>query len=322
MSFKTAAKIAIGLFIFALLVVFIGPERIVTAAAKANPWLLLAGALVTPVTISLRLLRWRSLTAVAGKKLPFGKTSSFYMIGMFFGTITPSKLGELVKVHYLGKQGMTKSEALSITLCDRFFDVVVTVAFSVMGIMLISGGLSAFAPSAAIFVALLLLATYAAFNRRIFMFFGRAGMRLLNPLFMALMGKNAGHKELENFYGPLDTMKRKPAIIGYVSLLTVLIWITCGIQMVVLLSAFGPQIGFEFGILATCLGALTGLIPVTISGIGVRDATQIAVFAMAGVGSSVSLLSAIFFTLFGMGLPSIAGGFLYMLSNKREWDSA
>lgn len=98
-----------------------------------------------PVEMAFKVQRFRLLTRRIAGALSYRFAYLVYLAAYFVGVITPGRLGEFAKVHYLMKdKGVTAPQALRPTLVDRVFDlifllVVGVAGWAVLGIQSIEG---------------------------------------------------------------------------------------------------------------------------------------------------------------------------------------
>jgi uncharacterized protein (TIRG00374 family) len=100
-------------------------------------WVAFAAALLT-LDLSFRALRWQRLLRpiAAIRYLPmFG----YLLIGYLANNILPARLGELVRVHYLGdREGISRASALGTVVVERVVDLVAVVAIASAALLILS----------------------------------------------------------------------------------------------------------------------------------------------------------------------------------------
>jgi len=246
-------------------------------------WVALAG-LITVTFPAFSALRWGRMLAALGHPIRFSEAFEMIMAAWPMGTITPSKAGDVVKAYYL-KDRVPVRVVLGSVLAERAVDVLVLLALALFGCLafgrtelaLLSGA-GLFAGIAGIFVAL--------------------KVRLPLPPKIA--------EKIEGVLLSLRTLGQSPSLLGSVVLLTILNWMASVVQVVFCYKAFGVDISLLFATGALPLAIFVGLLPVTLSGMGTRDSALIALFA-AFAEPEVSLGVGLLYTLFGYGVPGIAG---------------
>jgi uncharacterized membrane protein YbhN (UPF0104 family) len=86
---------------------------------------LYAMPLFTSAMIAVRALRWNRILSVRGISFPHGRAWSIYATGVFLGTFTPGRLGDLAKAGYARQErGMDWRSAVASAVLDRLFDMV------------------------------------------------------------------------------------------------------------------------------------------------------------------------------------------------------
>ena len=100
-------------------------------------WVAFAAALLT-LDLSFRALRWQRLLRpiAAVRYLPmFG----YLLIGYLANNVLPARLGELVRVHYLGdREGISRASALGTVVVERVVDLVAVVAIASVSLLILS----------------------------------------------------------------------------------------------------------------------------------------------------------------------------------------
>jgi hypothetical protein len=100
-------------------------------------WVAFAAGLLT-LDLSFRALRWQRLLRpiAAIRYLPmFG----YLLIGYLANNILPARLGELVRVHYLGdREGISRASALGTVVVERVVDLVAVVAIASVALLVLS----------------------------------------------------------------------------------------------------------------------------------------------------------------------------------------
>ena len=84
----------------------------------------IAALLFIPLMIAVKAMRWRLLLQAQGVEYPLGKCIEVYSIGIFWGIVTPGRLGDFVKVLYLKRHGLNVLHGLFSVVGDRLFDFV------------------------------------------------------------------------------------------------------------------------------------------------------------------------------------------------------
>jgi hypothetical protein len=80
-------------------------------------------ALLGPMIFA-KTLRWQGLTRVGGKGYAPARAFVVFLVGLYAGSVTPGRLGELLRASYLVRDGAaTPGVALASVVGDRLFDL-------------------------------------------------------------------------------------------------------------------------------------------------------------------------------------------------------
>jgi uncharacterized protein (TIRG00374 family) len=251
--------------------------------------------------IFIKAFRWRELLHV--QKIYYGlwPATLSYFGSIFIGLLTPGRLGELIKAIHVSQdcEGVSKSRALSSVLVDRLFDLYALLL--VGGAALLSRGRTlsnflALAESALVLVLPLVI----LLNDPLFQWFKKLGSK------MGKWGKKlfAPESWLMELRHALRELPIGSAFIA--AFLTTLAYAVFFEQCFLLAQALNLNATFLHITYAVSLGSLVTLIPISISGLGTREATIVAYLGSVGIPSELSLgFSLLIFVAF-----YIAGGLM------------
>jgi len=279
-------------------------------------WLAGAIALNLP-QIGLKAYRWQRLLRAQHVHYPFRQAALSYFGSIFVGSLTPGRVGEFVKAFHVSRDcQLSLAQGLSSVLVDRLFDLYT---------LFIVGGaaLLALAPGDLGIVtlgtlALLLIVPMALFiNEKTFTWFCKVGAKLGH------LGKKVFSPQSwlwEIHTGICKLPLREVLAAGLLTLLAYSIFFS---QCYLLALALNIPVGFKVVSYAVALGSLVTLLPISISGLGTREAAIIAYLGQAGISEEVAVgFSLLVFTTF-----YIAGGLIGMLAwwikpaPMKEWDA-
>jgi len=278
---------------------------------------LLALSLTLPTTL-FKILRWKYIVRASNINIPFAEISRIFMIGFFFGVITPSKIGNIVKFHYLRKyHNVPASTGLSISVIDRIFDIIILAAFSVIGIILITTAAPTLFSLFAFIVIVLAMVTIA-FNEKVFTKTAKFGILRIGSLkkLIRTQGEINPDKAAENLFRPFRQVK-KPGIFYITLLLSALIWVTIGLQAYLVLVAMNTPIDPFQTIVFMGTGTLIGFLPITLSGLGVREGTFAFLLTTLGVSLNRGISASLIAFVWGQIPPAFLGLIIYLFYKKR-----
>jgi uncharacterized protein (TIRG00374 family) len=306
MKLSNWLKVALGLAFVGALVFVAGLEETLGAIANANPLLLLSAFLLQPLAMMLRFSRWHFLLRGTGISAPFWDTSKMYAKGWFFGAFTPSRAGELVRFHYLrDRLKVPLGKAVLLTATDRLFDLLVILALAALGILTIHGLGVDFLITVFFFYFVLAGIVLVAYSRRAYGLFSFLVSKTAK--FTGLQVDSSREGLEKGVKAPLQDLLAKPVVLLVTFGLTLLAWLVLAFQAVLIFAALGVSADLFFTLAALAIGGVAALIPVTLSGLGTRDAAFILVFASIGIPAHAALSMSIIEFVFGQVVPGLVG---------------
>ena len=100
MKFSSKYLAPVGIFLFVYIVWRIGFEQLLEALANLNPFYFIIAFILMSVSVILKAKKWQEIINVHCN-ISLLDTTYLWLIGLFFATITPGRLGDLAKAFYL-----------------------------------------------------------------------------------------------------------------------------------------------------------------------------------------------------------------------------
>ena len=280
----------IGIAVFIYLLVSIGIEEIWGSLLEVRLGYILLSLLLFPPIAILQTHKWNILLRKQGISLDFSYVFRLYLIGLFYGVLTPGKLGSFIRIPYLQKK-LEKSigECSSSVILDRALDIFALFTLAIIGsVLLIQYVSNLFWMMFLVFI--IFVSSFLVFMRKeTSTIVLQVVYRFLVPAKLKEKSKLAFH----SFYDSLPRIKELsiPFTIGLLS------WVLLFTQSYIISLALGIEIPFIYYVTITPIATVVGLIPITVSGFGTREATFIFLLALFGVTAekamSLSLLAII-----------------------------
>lgn len=306
----------IGLALFVYIVANTGLDRLATVFAAANLKMLLFSPVFLVVVVLVRGVRWRLLMRVVEIDYSLWRSASVWTIGFFAASVTPAKAGDAVRALYLQNDtGRTFGEAFLTVFIDRLLDLMLVLCLGVVSVLLFS---RYYIELPSFWIILLATAgiavcVYLAASRKLM-------RRLLKPVFEALVPPKYKEKfslNFHTFYDSLGRYGRSPGIMALAFLLTVIAWSVVFLLAWYLTVMLGIDVDAAYVFLIMPIVTLVELLPISVSGLGTRDATVIYFFSVIGVSSAAAVSFSIGYLLIGTYLTAMAG-FIMWLRNPVE----
>ncbi len=278
----------VTLGIFALIFSSIDRDLFWANLLDADPVALAAGLLMFFPIISGSVERWRWMLHDHAD-LPFWTGVKIFLAATSLNSVVPSKLGDLGKAVFLHNQGITDLErASNSVLLEKILDLAGLCTVFLFGFMVADVGDPVTRFVAAFSIAVLAgtgvyLTAHRPWNR---LFPATAHMLGRWPTLRSIL------EDSPRFTGDLAA---RPARLIAIVLASPLLWVLHTAQIYFFFRALNADVPFLLVLALTPVAILVGLLPLSIGGMGTRDAALVALFlpwvppsTMVGVGLLVS----------------------------------
>jgi hypothetical protein len=309
--FKKIAVIFLRISISIILLIFlfrqVEAKALFEIIRNADKLLLFFSFLITFFVYLLCFLRWKMLLHAAGINLPIARLISPFAGGIFFNLFLPSTIGgDFVRSADLAVHTKKTSEVVATVFLDRLsgYIGVVLVALSALflGRSLIRDKI--------IFLSVFILAAILIFI--LLIIFNKFLFSLINKL---LHSPHAGRirNTIENIHKEIFYFRKDKKIVLDNIFLSVFIQGLSPLAAYIIALAFGIKLNIVyFFIFLPIIGAIT-LLPISIGGLGLRDATTIYFFSKAGIGKDLSFAMSLL-GFFFIAVYAVIGGIIYVFT--------
>jgi uncharacterized protein (TIRG00374 family) len=253
-----------------------------------------------------RAYRWQALLQIQKLEAPLLQLTSLYFIGTFFNTMLPTGMGgDVVRMYELSKRSSRSAESVSTVLVDRLSGFVVLFLMASVA-LIFSHQLVPPAVSAIIIVITLatLLAVWMALNQTVWRWLQRL------PLLSWLLAK----QKVQEFYLSIQAYRTRAVSKALLASFAFNILLMVLNYLVAL--AFGIHISFWYFLVFIPIISFLLTLPVSLSGLGVREGGYVLLFGQAGVSSSLALAMSL--CVYAMMVATgLVGGLLYAWEGYR-----
>lgn len=290
----------IGLVILGVILYQVGIGGIKDTLLQVRIPALVVAALLATAVLLLRSLRWWLICRGLEIDLTLAEAVRIYLVGAFVGAATPGRIGDLVKAYYVRNRRSAGGLATGIAtvVYDRLLDVGQLGALALGAVVVVPGVDRRLGP-ALVAAALIGFALAASWKPT------RHGL-LATPLGWAL-------RRLPGGDGVAPPAVPAGEMIGAQALSIVALACFAGETVALArgLGIDGPS-WWQLSVLAA-VGALMGLLPITIFGVGTRDALFVAAAPVLGsTPEAMVSLSLLWLPLYA--LNGVLGGLAWLVS--------
>ena len=309
--FKRLVSIFLRISISVILLIFLFKQvdkNVLLATIKnADKSLLFFAFLVFFFNYLLCFYRWKMLLTTLEIQIPSKRIITSFSGGVFFSLFLPSTIGgDLVRSIDLATYTKRPREVVATVFLDRLSGYVGLVILALLALLL--GGKflqdKSVLFSVGIITAILIAILLVLFNQFLY-----------SKINKILNSPRAGRvrEAIKNLHQEIYIFRQHKKMILKNLILSFFVQATSPVVFYIIALSFGIKLNIiYFFIFLPIIGAIT-LLPISIGGLGLRDATTIFFFAKVGVAKdfafAMSLLNFFFLLLYGA-----LGGFIYVLT--------
>lgn len=207
-----------------------------------------------------------------------------YSNGLFAGILTPGRIGDFVKVFYLKKKGFSFRKSFFTIIVDRCSDIFFLLVFGYISVLALLYHFN----YEILFYSLLIIAVVFAFFA--ILLYNYLFKKILKFVFKVFIPKRFKLNIRDTYLGFLKDA-RMMSFSSYLNILylTGFSWLLYYVPTYILAKSIGIVIPFFYIASIITIAYTVSLIPITISGIGTRDATFIFMFSFFNYSSELAI---------------------------------
>ncbi|MFH1101604.1 MAG: lysylphosphatidylglycerol synthase transmembrane domain-containing protein [Methanobacteriota archaeon] len=308
--FKYAKKILplLGIILFIYLIYTLDIKIITTTLASIPPLYVLFAALLTIPVALLRNVIWMMIHKQQHIRLTFRQSLKIFLIGYFYGTVTPGYIGQLMRIPYMKEK---TREPYGKLFVNTFLET--TLHTLSLYLMMFIGGILLIERFPELFLIVtiwtivigVLLAYFLSRKRGDFFFF------LMIRFFIPKRGKTPVSRFVETFYQDFPRIRSLiiPCLLGGIT------WVITFAQEYLIVLALGLPIPFLAFLVLFPIANTAGFIPITFAGLGTREFTAIIIFSSLFAVSAESMFVV---SLVGFLVTDVLTGFYGFILSLTE----
>ncbi len=290
----------IGLAIFGLIITRLDLSQLTDIFAEINYLYLLLAIAILPPLLAIKAYRWNYLKKKQKIYYSFKESFLIYNVGFYIGMITPARFGEIIKVIYLKKDNHNTGQSLASVVLDRIFDVVFLLFFGSLGMIFFIRLFKeqiVFIFLFLLFIIILLLLIKSKWHK--------VFMKKFFYLIVPTKYQKSWKLYHQDFISSIKNYKVKNYIYAFV--ITFFSWIAYYVMAYFSAKSIDiNEISFFVIAVTATISALATMLPISILGLGTREASIILVFSIFGI-SPETALSFSFLILFLNILTALIG---------------
>jgi uncharacterized membrane protein YbhN (UPF0104 family) len=296
-------RICVSLVLIALIFVFLVDIRMVIQKMNQAHWpYLVIAALLMIAGTALRAVRWSILLQALEIQVPLSQLTYLYFVGAFFNLFLPTGMGgDAIKMAMLGKYTGRVPEAIGTTLVDRATGLWVLFVLAILALP--------FSYSLLPFTAVSAIAGISTVGVV-------GGFIVVGTPLLPWLGSKIrlpGQASLERFYSSVAKLGF-PAL-GKACLISLIFNVMLIAFNILIALSLDVDLPLSVYILFTPIISLTLAIPISISGLGIREGAYITLFSSVGVPEETAVAMSLFSYLLTNLVVGILGGLLFAINS-------
>lgn len=298
MKKSTGIKFLLTIGLFIVIFTRVNLKEITGLFLTINPVYITSALLITPLLYATRTYRWSVCLQRLGLDVSFSRLFEIVIIGLFYGLITPGKLGEFGRVYHLN---MSKATTLPTIFVEKLIDISILTILSLVTVLLVFQDQVAMIGLLLVCICLISIATGVLINRKIIGFFSR------------IFGFTG--EDIDFYIESIVSLIKHTPTMSKVVLSTACYYILSYIIGYLILLSLNID---TFAVITLPIIVLIGNVPITISGLGLRESVGALCFFLLGIdgmyGFSFSLILFGIITL----IPGLVGYAMFMKSGLHK----
>jgi conserved hypothetical protein len=319
MKHSTLILALAGFGILIVMILVIGPGKIISAVELADPWYLALAVLIQFAIYGLWTQRWAINVNSVGIKIKKVHLLPMLMVGMAINNITPSARGggEPIRGYILSKYSETSFEkSFATVIADRGLDtfpfmvlavltIISLVLFMNLSDLVIIGLITAVIALLILFIIALYMSLNKEFGKKATLWIVRVIKRFSKKEHSKL--EDEALKVIHGFQNSMRTMVKDRNVLMYGLPISFILWIMEILRVYIVFSSFHVEVSVIVIAEVFIISTLIGMIPLLPGGLGAVDGIMIILFSAAGVPPSISAAATIVERLISFWMTTVIG---------------
>lgn len=298
----------IGILIFLCIIFSLNIEKIIDALLSIHPIYIIISLSLTLPRLILRNFAWQMILKQHRISLTYFQSLKIFLIGFFYGSVTPSYMGQFMRIPYMKEKTFEPYGKLFVnTMIELVLHNLSLYALMIIGALIVIGrSIELFSIIMVWIVIVLIVLLFFIKKER-----GEKLFFILIKYFVPKKFKNNFNKFVGSFYLDFPKFSKliTPLLIGFFT------WIIVFSQEYIFVYALGVEIPYIYFIFLFPIANTAGFIPITFAGLGTRELTSIFIFSTL---FNVEIEKIFVFTLIGFIATDLFTGFLGFILSLTE----
>lgn len=303
----------IGIVLFLAILLNLDLNKLGAIILAANPFLFALAVALALTTAVLKGVRWKFIIRAHGFEYGWLDSIKGFFIGFLISIITPGRVGDFARALYLKQKSKSLGGAISTVFIDRIIDLATLFSLGFIAVVYFA----VFLKITVIPIEYLAI-IFSAFLVLLFLFLRKSVTGfVLKPFFNFLVPekyKGTMRASFDDFYHYVAKAVKHKGIMSIAVGITLFDWwLSITIAFVIAL-ALNLPIPYLFMLVTVPIISLLDLLPVSVSGIGTRDAAVIFLFSFYAVAAEQAIAFSLLYLAAGYVFTALVGA-LFFITN-------
>lgn len=248
---------------------------------------------LTILEVTVRSFRWRIVLSSLGISISRISCIGLHWLGFFVGNITPGRLGEIIKVYFLKNKGHSVFRSFFSIVLDRVIDILVLLLFGFFIFLFFLKDIGLYIVVVGIVLLLSVVFIFLLINPKSFIHktFGKFIRKIFSVDFDSYNRFTFG-----KFWQGIRGLKKREVLFFFIYL--IIGWFLYFYPRYIIAKSLGLNLSFVDIFVISTVVAMVSILPISVAGIGTREAAMIYLFSLFGLNKEVAVLfSLLIFTI-------------------------
>ena len=265
----------IGIALFVYVVKKAGISNLISTFLGANYFYIAIAVLFLPLIVLLQTFKWRYVVGKQGIKMGLAEAYKIQLVSIFYGFVTPARIGSFVKIAYLQEKTKNLGKSASSVVIDRALDLLTVLLLAGFGSLMVINKFSRILLYIAALTGLfiLLIAVFLIESKKRFV------LEFIYRKMLSGKMKAKVKKSFSQFYKSIP--KYRFFIVPFAA--SIATWLIIYLQIFFIAVALNINVPYFVLAVMLAISTLVSLLPISIAGIGPREASLITLLGFFGI---------------------------------------
>lgn len=301
--------VLVGLFLIVVILSSLNLNKVLQLVSNSNPFWFSLAILTTAVIVVIKGLKWRVLLQEKRKKIRLRECIEAFLKGFFLSLLTPGRTGDFARAVFVRAQ-MGLLFGLATVIVDRLIDIALLLVLALFALATFFWFTQTWIVNPLIIVGIGLAMALAV------LYVLRPQQQGFFRKLLLGLAPQKERKKIESHYSELVLevrgIGRKPKYLLAAIGLGILNWLLSVLVALFIAKGIGIEQPVYFFAIVVPLLALIEIIPISVAGLGTREAGAILLFSTVQLNAETAVTFSLLYFFVGYFLVALLGGLLFL----------